>query len=61
MAETNIESLLKEQRIFPTDPEFSKHAHIHGLDVYDSISRRAAEDPEGFWTEIAAQLHWFEP
>ena len=61
MAETNIESLLKEQRRFPPDPEFSKHAHIHGLDVYDSISRRAAEDPEGFWTEIAAQLHWFEP
>jgi len=61
MAETNIESLLKEQRVFPPDPEFSKHAHIHGLDVYDSISRRAAEDPEGFWTEIAAQLHWFEP
>src|SRR5215468_1763897 len=61
MADTNIESLLKEQRVFPPDPEFSKHAHIHGLEVYDSISNRAAEDPEGFWAEIASQLHWFEP
>jgi acetyl-CoA synthetase len=61
MAETNIESLLKEQRVFPPDPEFSKHAHIHSLEVYDSISRRAADDPEGFWAEIASELHWFEP
>ena len=61
MADTNIESLLKEQRVFPPDPEFSKHAHIHDLEVYDSISNRAAEDPEGFWAEIASQLHWFEP
>src|SRR2546428_2283329 len=61
MAETNIESLLKEQRVFPPDSEFSKHAHIHSLEVCDSISKRAAEDPEGFWAEIASQLHWFEP
>ena len=61
MAEANIESLLKEQRVFPPDPEFSKHAHVHSLEVYDSISKRAAEDPEGYWSEIASQLHWFEP
>ena len=61
MAETNIESLLKEQRVFPPDPGFAKHAHIHSMEVYDSISKRAAEDPEGFWADIASQLHWFEP
>ena len=61
MAEAHIESLLKEQRIFPPSPEFSKHAHIHSLEVYDSITKRAAEDPEGYWAEIAAELHWFEP
>ena len=59
--DTNIESLLKEQRIFPPSPEFSKRAHIHSLEVYDSISRRAAEDPEGFWADIASDLHWFAP
>ena len=61
MAETHIESLLKEQRIFPPSPEFSKHAHIHSLEVYDSITKRAAEDPEGYWADIAAELDWFEP
>lgn len=61
MANTNIESLLKEQRVFPPSPEFSKRAHIQSLEVYDSISKRAADDPEGFWAEIASELHWFEP
>jgi len=60
MAEANIESLLKEQRVFPPSPEFSKHAHIHSLEVYNSITKRAAEDPEGYWADIAAELHWFE-
>jgi acetyl-CoA synthetase len=61
MAETNIESLLKEQRVFHPSPEFAKRAHIHSLEVYDSISKRAAEDPEGYWSEIASELYWFEP
>src|SRR5438876_3070192 len=61
MAEANIESLLKEQRVFPPDPEFSKHAHIHSADVYDAISQRAAENPERCWAEIASELNWFEP
>src|SRR5262245_13417867 len=61
MAETNIESLLKEQRVFPPDPAFSKAAHIPSLEAYDALSKRASEDPEGFWAEIASQLHWFEP
>jgi acetyl-CoA synthetase len=61
MAETNIESQLKEQRVFPPDPGFSKQAHIPSLEAYESICKRAAADPEGFWAEIASQLHWFEP
>ena len=24
------------------------------------MSKRAAEDPEGFWAGIASELHWFE-
>jgi acetyl-CoA synthetase len=61
MADKNIESLLNEQRVFPPSPEFSKSAHIHSLEVYDSICKRAADDPEGFWSEIASELYWFEP
>src|SRR6516164_1816105 len=61
MSETNIESLLKEQRVFPPTPEFAKHAHIHSPEAYESISKRAEEDPEGFWAEIAGELQWFSP
>ena len=59
MADTHIVSLLKEQRVFPPEPEFSKRAHISSLEGYDDLSQRAAEDPEGFWAQIASELHWF--
>src|SRR5215470_17831133 len=61
MADTHIVSLLKEQRVFAPDPKFSEHAHIKSLDVYDAIAKRASEDPETFWAEIASELHWFAP
>src|SRR5262245_21663534 len=61
MAETNIESLLKEMRVFPPSSEFSKAAHIKSLEAYEALSKRAAADPEGYWAEIASELHWFEP
>ncbi|MSQ06106.1 MAG: acetate--CoA ligase [Dehalococcoidia bacterium] len=31
------------------------------LQDYDAACRRAAEDPEGFWAEVAKELHWFKP
>jgi acetyl-CoA synthetase len=61
MSETNIESLLKEQRVFPPSPEFARHAHIQSAELYESLRKRAAEDPEGFWKDIASELHWFSP
>src|SRR5215470_8859610 len=61
MSETNIESLLKEQRVFPPSPEFAKHAHIQSPELYESLRKRAAEDPDGFWKDIASELHWFTP
>jgi acetyl-CoA synthetase len=60
MAESNIESQLKEQRVFKPGAMFASRAHIQSLEDYEDISRRAAEDPEGFWAGIASELHWFE-
>jgi acetyl-CoA synthetase len=57
---SNIESLLKEQRVFKPSEEFSAQAHIQSLQAYEALSRRAAEDPEAYWSEIASELHWFE-
>src|SRR5262245_42509600 len=60
MADTNIESLLKEQRVFKPSAEFAAGAHIRSLDAYEALCRRAADNPEQFWAEIAGELHWFE-
>src|SRR5688572_14781067 len=60
MAETNIESLLKEKRVFKPSDAFSANAHISSLEAYEQLSKRAETDPEGFWAGIASELHWFE-
>jgi acetyl-CoA synthetase len=57
----NIDSILTEKRSFPPPPEFSRNAHIHSKEEYDELCARAAADPDGFWAEIARELHWFEP
>ena len=59
-AKSNIESLLKEQRVFKPADAFSAQAHIQSLQAYEALSKRAAEDPESYWAEIASELHWFE-
>jgi acetyl-CoA synthetase len=58
---TNIESLLKETRVFPPPAEFSEHAHIKSMAEYEALRARASEDPEGFWADMAVEnLDWFK-
>ncbi|HYG99603.1 MAG TPA: acetate--CoA ligase [Terriglobales bacterium] len=57
----NIDSVLQEQRLFQPPAEFSTQAHIKSLDEYEAMYRKAEADPEGFWGEIAKELHWFRP
>jgi acetyl-CoA synthetase len=59
-AKSNIESLLKEQRVFKPAETFSAQAHIQSLQAYEALSKRAADDPDAYWAEIASDLHWFE-
>jgi acetyl-CoA synthetase len=58
---SDITSVLKEARIFSPKEEFSQHAHVKSLADYEAIYKRAADDPEGFWAEIAKELEWFKP
>jgi acetyl-CoA synthetase len=60
-AAQNIDSILTEKRSFPPPPEFSRNAHIQSKEEYDKLCARAASDPDGFWADIARELHWFEP
>jgi len=61
MAETDIESMLKEERVFAPPTSFSTEAHVKSAEQLAEIRARAHGDPEGFWGEIARELHWFEP
>jgi len=57
----NIDSILQEKRLFEPPSEFSKQAHVKSLAEYEAIYKKAETDPEGFWGEIAQELHWFKP
>ena len=61
MSEGKIESLLKEDRLFEPPAEFAASAHIKNREQYDEVRRRALEDPEAFWADIAKELSWFKP
>jgi acetyl-CoA synthetase len=58
---TNIESVLQESRVFEPSPEFRTQAHIRSMEEYERIYEEAKTDPEGFWSKIASELHWFKP
>jgi acetyl-CoA synthetase len=52
-----IEALLDEQRTFPPPEGFAAGAIVNDESVY----RRAEEDPEGFWRDLASEfIDWFK-
>ena len=57
----NLDSTLKENRLFPPPAEFAAKAHIKSLAEYEEMYRRSVEDPEAFWAEAAEELDWFAP
>src|SRR5947209_834489 len=57
----SITSVLHETRVFPPPAGFASQAHVGSLDAYRALWERARDDPEGFWGEQAAALHWFTP
>lgn len=52
-----LDTLLKENRVFHPDPAFTKQANFNDPDIYE----RAAKDPEGYWAEQAKHITWFKP
>ena len=61
MAQSTIESILQEKRLFTPNPEFARTARIKSLQDYEALYTKAAADPAAFWAELAEQeLHWFK-
>jgi len=61
VANRDIDSTLRENRVFPPPEEFSARAHVKSLEEYEAIYKQSIEDPENFWAGAARELHWFKP
>ncbi len=61
VANQDIDSTLRENRVFPPPEEFSAKAHIKSLEEYEALYKQSIEDPEKFWAGVASDLHWFKP
>jgi len=56
----DIDSALKEQRVFEPSDEFKSKAHVKGLAEYQRLYQEAEQHPDQFWANIARELHWFK-
>ena len=56
-----LDTVLQEARRFPPPAEFAKRARISSLAAYEALWKKAAENIESFWGELAGELHWFKP
>lgn len=59
--DSQIESTLQEDRVFPPPQNIQKRAHISSMEQYASMYARSIDDPEGFWGEAAKELYWYRP
>ena len=58
--QTNIDSILDEQRKFECPAEFAQKAHLKSLAEYEALYKESVEEPEKFWGRAAEELHWFK-
>ena len=54
-----IESVLQEGRRFAPPEAFRESARLSDPAEYERLYRRSLDDPEGFWSDVASELHWF--
>jgi acetyl-CoA synthetase len=61
LSNQDLDSVLRENRVFPPPEEFSSKAHIKSVEEYEAMYKQSIEDPEAFWGNVAKDLHWFKP
>ncbi len=55
----DLDSTLRENRLFPPPTEFADRAHVQSMEQYEAMYRRSVDAPEAFWGEAAEELEWF--
>jgi acetyl-CoA synthetase len=55
-----LTSMMEEDRVFAPTNEFVQVAELRSMEEYQALYNWSVTDPEGFWSEIANQLHWFK-
>jgi acetyl-CoA synthetase len=55
---SSIDSVLVENRSFPPPAQIAANAAVKSMADYERMAARAADDPDGFWAEIASGLEW---
>ncbi len=66
---SDIETVLTENRTFAPTAGWSSAGpgaepvtpHVASMEQYREMHARSLADPEGFWGDIANELHWFKP
>lgn len=59
---SEINTILKENRVFKPRPEFSSKAHVSSLAEYKQMYRQSINNPQKFWAEQAKKLLvWARP
>lgn len=58
VSEEHIQHLLQTKHEIHAPEQLKKEARLKD---YESEYKRSIEDPEGFWAEVANELHWYEP
>src|ERR1051326_2584074 len=57
----NIESHLKEKRVFRASKEFSRDARGKNIEQYRRMYRQSLRQPDKFWSREAKELFWRAP
>ena len=58
----SIESVMHESRVFEPNADMQKNAAIKGMDAYNALCKKANDNYEGFWADLANELlAWKKP
>ncbi|KPC53470.1 acetate--CoA ligase [Amantichitinum ursilacus] len=59
---STIDSVLKENRLFPPSEDFRVKANVSGMEGYNALCEQANNDYEGFWADLGRELvSWKQP